>query len=110
MDREGLETSRAVSDRFLDSVVEIAAELGGDAENLLRTLQDHKDERLNGFRSKTVDQLEKFFEEQGYWDPKPILEEADLILRTQAAPAANRLPNEVVRDCLHRWWRLADRN
>ena len=110
VDREVLETSEVISDRFLDSVVEIAAELGGDAENLLRTLQDHKDERLHGFRSKTVDQLEKFFEEQGYWDPKPILEEADLILRTQAAPAANRLSNEVVRDCLHRWWRLADRN
>ena len=110
VDREVLEASGVVSERFLDSVVEMAAELDGDAENLLRTLRERNDGRLRGFRSSVVDRLEEFFEEQGYLDPNPILEEADLIVRTQAAPAANRLSNEVVRNCLHRWWRLADRN
>ncbi|MDA2926636.1 hypothetical protein MYX78_05290, partial [Acidobacteria bacterium AH-259-G07] len=110
VDREVLEASGVLSERFLDGVVEIAADLDGDAENLLRTLRDRSDERLRGFHSNVVDRLQEFFEEKGFLDPNPVLEEADLIVRTQAAPAANRLPNEVVRNCLHRWWRLADRN
>ena len=110
VDRGVLEASGVVSRRYLDGVVEIAAGLDGKAEDLLRKLRERSDERLRGFRSKAVDRLEEFLEEQGYLDLNPILEEADLVVRTQAAPVANRLSNELVRNCLHRWWRLADRN
>ena len=110
VDRETLEASGMVSERFLDGLVEISADLDGEADIILRTLRERSDERLRGFRSNILDRLEEFFEEQGYLDPNPILDEADLIVRTQAAPVASRLSNELVRNCLHRWWRLADRN
>ena len=110
VDRGVLEASGVFSSRYLDGVVEIAAGLDGKAEDLLRKLRERSDERLRGFRSKVVNRLEEFLEEQGYLDLNPILEEADLVVRTQAAPVANRLSNELVRNCLHRWWRLADWN
>ena len=110
VDRGVLEESGLVTERFLDVVVEIAASVDGNVEQLLDKLRERSDERLYRFRSGVVDRLEKFFEEQEYLDRNTILEEDEIVAHLQTTPVTNRLPDELVRNCLYRWWRLAGRN
>jgi hypothetical protein len=105
--RGALERSGAVSDKFLDSLTDIMTELGGDASRLIAELRARKDARLRGYRSKATDDLERFFEEQGYVDDKPILDESEIVERALATPAANRLAPRVVAELVHDWWSLS---
>ena len=107
VDREALEHSGALSDRYLDDVVAIAHELDGDPEKLLLALGENKDHRLKGFRRNSLDSIEKYLRDNGYLDDKPVLSENDLLLRALATPAATNLPNGVASDCLYRWWTWA---
>jgi exonuclease SbcC len=109
VDREALEDSDALSDRFLDNVVEIANELRGNPENLLDALRAREDERLRGFRSNSLEKLESYMRENGYLDDQPVLAEAELRLRALSSPAANQLPAGTADECLNRWWTLAER-
>ena len=109
VDREALEDSDALSDRFLDNVVEIANELRGNPENLLDALRAREDERLRGFRSNSLEKLERYLRENGYLDEQPVLAEVELRLRALASPAANQLPDGTADECLNRWWTLAER-
>jgi uncharacterized protein YhaN len=109
VDRDAIEQSGAVSGRYLDDVVEIASELGGDGERLIEVLRARNDERLQGFRSKAAEGLEGFLIEEGYIDPRPILEESDIVARGLANPAAARLPERVAAECVHHWWSLCAR-
>lgn len=70
VDRSALERTDAVTDTFIDGVSEIAEELDGDAEALLRIIRDRRDERVSGFRSAKADDLEAYFREHGYLDPR----------------------------------------
>ena len=106
MEREAVERSDAVSERYLDAVVEIARELGGDGQRLIEVLRARDDERLQGFRTKTAEGLEGFLVEEGYIDPRAILEQSDVAARVLATPAAARLPEPVAAECVHRWWSL----
>ena len=106
-DREALENSGALSERFLDDVVAIARELDGDPEKLLATLGANKDPRLKGFRRNSCDNLERYLRESGYLEDLPVLSEDQLRLHALASPAANKLPEGVARDCLDRWWAWA---
>jgi exonuclease SbcC len=104
VDREALEHSGGLSDRYLDDVVAIADELDGDPEKLLAALGAGKDPRLKGFRRSSFDSLERYLRDNGYLDEQPVLSESELRLRALASPAANELPEGVASDCLYRWW------
>ena len=107
VDRDALENSGALSERFLDDVVAIAKELDGNPETLLTMLETNKDPRLKGFRRSSADSLELFLRENGYLDDRPILNEDEVRLRALATPAANELPEGIASECLHRWWAWA---
>ncbi len=107
VDRDALENSGALSERFLDDVVAIAKELDGDAETLLDILMTNKDPRLKGFRRSSADSLERYLRENGYLDDRPVLTEDEVRLRALATPAANELPEGIASECLHRWWAWA---
>jgi len=101
------EASDAVSDTYLEAVVEVALELEGDARALIAALRARKDSRLSGFRTKSADDLERFFVEHGQLDDKPILNEAQIIDRAIGTPAANQLSPKVAADLVHQWWQLS---
>ncbi len=107
VDRDALENSGALSERFLDDVVAIAKELDGNPETLLTMLETNKDPRLKGFRRSSADSLVLYLRENGYLDDRPILNEDELRLRALATPAANELPEGIASECLHRWWAWA---
>jgi ABC-type Mn2+/Zn2+ transport system ATPase subunit len=109
LNREALENSRTLSNRFLDDVVVIADELDGDPERLLSALGASKDPRLKGFRRSSFEGLERYLRENGYLDDDPVLSESELRLRALASPAANELPEGCASDCLNRWWTWAAR-
>ena len=104
VDRDVLVQSGAVSERYLDDVVEIAGELGNDPEKLLAELRERKDNRLKGFRQSSADNLEGYLRDCGYLDDRLILGESELRLRALTSPPANELPDGVARDLLSRWW------
>ncbi len=108
--RETLEASGAITDRYLDGVAEITAELNGDAEHLMAILRAHDDDRLQRFRTTAADDLQAYLTEHGFLDPRPILTEPDLTTRMLMTPAAGHLPGAVVAACMHRWWRLSKRS
>ena len=107
VDRAALERSGAVSDRYLDGVVELTRELASTGEGLIEALRARDDERLQGFRTKAADSLETFLTEEGYIDPRPILDEPALLARVLATPAAAPLPEPAAAQWVSRWWRLA---
>ncbi len=104
VNRDALEHSEALSDRYFDNVVAIADELDGDPERLLTALGARKDPRLKGFRMNSFESLERYFCDNGYLDDQPVLSESELRLRALASPAANELPEGGASDCLNRWW------
>ena len=107
VERDALENSGALSERFLDDVVAIAKELDGNAETLLTMLGTNKDPRLKGFRRSSADSLERYLRENGYLDDRPILNEDELRLRALTTPAANELPEGTANECLNGWWAWA---
>ena len=60
VDRDVLVQSGAVSERYLDDVVDITGELDGDPEKLLAALLAREDPRLRGFRQSSADALEGY--------------------------------------------------
>lgn len=108
VDREALENSGALRERYFDDVVAIADELDGDPERLLDVMGAGKDPRLKGFRRSSIEILERFLRENGYVDDLPVLSEDELRLRALASPAANKLREGVASDYLNRWWSWAE--
>ncbi|MCY4462756.1 MAG: AAA family ATPase [Albidovulum sp.] len=107
VDRDVLVQSRAVSDRFIDQVAELAGELGGDSRDLIAAINTRKDPRLKGLRKSNSDNLETYLRDNSYLDDRPILDENDLRLRALASPPANALADGVAIACLNRWWAWA---
>jgi hypothetical protein len=106
--RAELDRSGAVTERFLDPLAEVVGELEGDARRLLDALDERSDPRLQGFRQRSVERLEHFLKEEGYLDERPILEEADLVGRAIATPAAHRLGTKSAAELVHLWHSLSD--
>ena len=106
VDRDVIEESGAVGDRFLEDVVAISAEKHGDGDRLIETLRARDDERLKGFREKNADGLEQYFRKAGYIDDRPVLSEAELLPMAMACPAAAQLPANVPGRCIGRWWAM----
>ena len=107
VDRDAIEESDAIAERFLDDIITIAAEKHGDGKQLIQTLRARDDERLKGFREKSTERLEQFFHEKGYIDNRPLLNEEELLPLSMASPAAAQLPAGVPSRCVSRWWALA---
>lgn len=103
VDRDVLTDSGALSERYLEGVVEMAKELGGSPERLLEALGSREDERLRGFRNKSVEQLRNYLIEHEYLDDRPVLDEGELRLRCMATPAAGHLSAAVAAECVRRW-------
>lgn len=108
VDRDAIEASGAISDTYLERVVEVATESGGDGDRLLEALRAREDERLRRFQTRSVDRLEEFLVEEGYVDPRPILDEAGVVARCMATPVGTQLPGEVAAELVHRWWVLSE--
>ena len=104
VDRDALADSKAVSERYLVDVAAIAKELGGDPQRLLEMLAGRGDERLQGFRTRSVERLTRYLAEKEYLDDRPVFAENELRLRCLACPAANDLPVGVASECVRRWW------
>jgi len=102
--------SGAVSERYLEGVVQMAKELGGSPERLLEALDSREDERLRGFRSKSVEQLRNYLSKHEHLDERPVLPENELRLRCRASPAANGLPVGIAAESVRRWWNWAQRS
>ena len=105
--RSEIEGSQAVSGKYLEAVIEIAGECGGDASQILAILHERKDSRLRGFRVKSTEDLERFFHEEGYVDEKPVLGEQEIVERVLGTPAATALTPRLSADLVHEWWTLA---
>ncbi len=105
--RDALEQSRAISKRYLETVITIAGELGGDPQRLLEELRSRRRPLLAGFRRANADALETWLVDQGHLDERPVLDEDELMLRALASPPANRLPEGDAGTCLDRWWTWA---
>jgi exonuclease SbcC len=108
MGRAELEESGAVTEKYLGAVVEVAAELDGDAERLVAALRERSDPRLSGYRSKSADELERFFVERGHIDDKPVLGETQIVERAIGTPAAHQLSPRIAAGLLHEWWSLSE--
>ena len=90
VDRAVLAASGAVSERYLDPLAEVAAELGGDGRALLALLERRGgDPRTHGFRANKRDALVAYLREGGYLDPREPLDDEALRVRllSELAPA-----------------------
>ena len=105
--RDALAQSRAISKRYLETVITIAGELGGDPRSLLEELRSKRRSDLSGFRKASADALESWLVDQGFLDERPVLDEDELTLRALASPPANSLPEGDANACLNRWWTWA---
>ncbi|MFP8871699.1 MAG: hypothetical protein VCB43_09890, partial [Myxococcota bacterium] len=103
-----IEASGAVSNTFIDKVVEIGGELSGDAQRLIAVLRGRHDERLSGFRANATVKLEQFFIDQGYIDARPVLGEEQLVERAISTPAANLLTAKRASELTALWWTLCE--
>lgn len=84
VDRGTLLESGAVTQRFIDEVSALAAEVDGDAERLVAALREGK---VKGFRSDKTGQLEELFRDAGGLDPRPRLDREALRQRAFEAVA-----------------------
>ncbi|WP_201289241.1 hypothetical protein [Halovenus carboxidivorans] len=66
VDRDVLEASGAVSDKFIEEVSALADRVDGDPEELLDGLPD-----INYFRDDNIDELRDYLRDEGYLDPRP---------------------------------------
>jgi exonuclease SbcC len=103
-----IEASDAISDKWIESVVEIAGELGGDAQRLIEWLGDRRDERLSGFRANATAKLEQFLIDEGFIDRRPVLDEEQLVERAISTPAANDLTAKLASELTALWWTLCE--
>lgn len=106
VDRDAIEESDAISERFVEDVIMIADEKNGDGNGLIEMLRARDDQRLKGFRDKNTDALEQYFRKAGYIDDRPVLSEPELHPLVMASPPAAQLPDDIPGQCISRWWAL----
>ena len=74
VDRPALEQSGAVSERFINEATDLAAELGGNGQDLIAALYGG---HLPRFWNKKIDELKQWLDEEGYIDNQPPLSADD---------------------------------
>ena len=82
IDREVLDLSKAISERFMDAVVEKLRELGGNPRDLLAALRNRG--TIPSFRVASADDLEQYLLEKGFIDELDIIAQDEITLRMQA--------------------------
>lgn len=95
VDRDALEDSGAVSGTFIDRVTELAEELNGDGEQIIEALRDGQ---VNRFRSDSMDDLETYFEENGYIESVDPLEPEQIRVRVIDCLVERQVPREEARE------------
>ncbi|MCY4274794.1 MAG: AAA family ATPase [Gammaproteobacteria bacterium] len=108
LDRHNLETSDAISDRYIQGISEITKENKGNAAKLIEILKERKDERSSGFRQKQINKLEQYFLNNGYLEDREVLDKDQLLLRIRATPIANKLSEHTSLNLIKKWQTLAD--
>lgn len=78
VDRQALEDTDAVTTHFIDEVTELAEKYDGDGERIIAALRDRE---VDGFRIGKMDDLEQYFEENGYIEPTDTFEPAEIRAR-----------------------------
>jgi len=110
VDRMFIERADSISEHFREAVIAINDEVGCDADELARTLtQKKKPPLLKGFKSAKAAKFVTSLQEEGYLDPRPVLDEGELRAQLLASPAARNVSSETVGKLAHRWWALAER-
>jgi hypothetical protein len=108
VNRETLEASEAVSDKFLDEVADLAKELEGAGVRLVKELEEGT---VKKFRKKVTQKLRDYLLENGYIDPRPELDENGVRARVLDAVridlASGALEPAQVVELIHRLWCLA---
>jgi len=104
VDREAIQQSGAVSDRFLEPVLRIEESCAGDARALLEALRSRGSESLRGFRAAKIEELERFLAEGGWLDTRPVLDRDQIATRLLPAASQHSMAQGELRELLHRWW------
>lgn len=91
VDRQVLRDSGAVSENFIDHVAELVAKYNGDAEEIIAGLRNGE---VDGFWEGKKDELEQFFEENGYIEPIDPLEPEEIRARVAQAYLSNGMPRD----------------
>ena len=92
--RPALELSEAVTPVFIDRATDLVAELGGSGYALIAALRDG---RLSSFRNKRINELEQWFDENGYIDNQPPLSADDRrrLALQQTKPESNAQAEDI---------------
>ncbi len=109
LDRHALETSEAISDRYIQGISDIAKENQGSASKVLEILRGREDERSSSFRHNQIEKLEQYFLDNGYLEEREILDKDGLLLRIRATPVASKLSEDASLTLIRKWQALADR-
>ena len=81
IDRSVLEETDAVTDNFIDDVADLARGCNGDPEELIHRLERGD---VSGFRTRKKDELEEYFNENGYLSRDEKLTEEEILDRVLA--------------------------
>lgn len=95
VDRDVLEETGAVTDSFIDQVSELAEEVDGDAKQIISGLQNGK---VNRFRTRKIDELEEFFEQNGYIEEQETLDADTIRVRVVTRLSSAGLQKEEARE------------
>jgi DNA repair protein SbcC/Rad50 len=102
VDRNTLEASGAITPKYIDGIAEICADVKGDGEALMATLDARKDPRMKGFRKGSVEGLGEYLEAEGYIDTREPLS-ADIILSSLLTSAEGGNDPELAKQLTSLW-------
>ena len=94
-----LEDSGAVSETFMDRVAALNDRLDGDGDVLLKALRAGEVKR---FHTQKADELQAYLQAEGYLDPSPRLDPAEIRARVLMAVAAPVKEGVVTREAIDR--------
>ena len=83
-----MERSGAISHTFIEQVAELLKEVYFNPQLLIEGLREG---RITGFRQNKTEQLVEFLTEEGYIDPRPVLEIEEIQLRLNAFVSAHEM-------------------
>jgi hypothetical protein len=87
-----LEQSDKVSEAMIDATSELAESLNGDA---LAIIENLRNKAIKGFRAKSMDELEHWFESEGYISNDETLSQEDRERNTLLRTTGDAEPQEI---------------
>lgn len=84
IDRPEVEASGAISDRFMDAVVDLCRRSGGDARRVMEALEGSE---IRRFHAKSREAFREFLEANGHLDPRDPLDPEELRAHVLASVA-----------------------